>query len=171
MLFVAHLYNGGLAPGTMKSYLAGIRHEQISMGLGDPHIAQTPQLEYVLKGAKGMSLSGNHKRLPITPMILQQMRKVWVDTTELWDCKMLWAASSLCFFGFLCYGEVTMPSEGSFDPEVHLCFGDIRVDSHENPSMLQVVIKCSKTDPYRLGVTLYIGITNTAQYQQSWTIC
>ena len=27
--------------------------------------------------------------------------------------------------------------------------------------MLQVLIKCSKTDPYRLGLTLYIGATNT----------
>lgn len=54
-----------------------------------------------------------------------------------------------------------MPSERHFDPETHLCFGDIRVDKHENPSMLQVLIKCSKTDPYRLGVTLYIGATNT----------
>jgi len=54
-----------------------------------------------------------------------------------------------------------MPFEGSIDPEVHLCFGDIRVDSHENPSMLQVVIKCSKMDLYRLKMTLYIGITNS----------
>ena len=54
-----------------------------------------------------------------------------------------------------------MPSERHFDPETHLCFGDIWVDKHENPSMLQVLIKCSKTDPYRLGVTLYIGATNT----------
>ena len=35
------------------------------------------------------------------------------------------------------------------------------MDSHEKPSMLQVVIKCSKTDPYRPGVSLYIGVTNT----------
>ena len=52
MLFIAHLHNEGLSPGTMKSYLAAVRHEQISMRLGDPHIAQMPQLEYVLKGAK-----------------------------------------------------------------------------------------------------------------------
>ena len=52
MLFIAHLHNEGLSPGTMKSYLAAVRHEQISMGLGNPHIAQLPQLEYVLNGAK-----------------------------------------------------------------------------------------------------------------------
>ena len=42
---VAHLHNEGLAPGMMKSYLAAVRHEQISMGSGDTHIAQMPQLE------------------------------------------------------------------------------------------------------------------------------
>ena len=52
MLFIAHLHNEGLSPRTMKSYFAAVRHEQISMGLGDPHIAQMPQLEYVSKGAK-----------------------------------------------------------------------------------------------------------------------
>ena len=54
-----------------------------------------------------------------------------------------------------------MPSERQFDPETHLCFGDIRVDRHQNSSMLQVLIKCSNTDLYRLGVTLYIGATST----------
>ena len=52
MLFIAHLHNEGVSPGTVKSYLAAVRHEQISMALGDLHIAQMPQLEYVLKGAK-----------------------------------------------------------------------------------------------------------------------
>ena len=57
----------------MKSYLAAVRHEQISMGLGDPHIAQMPQLEYVLKGAKQLVTSETHKRLPITLSILWQI--------------------------------------------------------------------------------------------------
>jgi len=35
MLFVAHLHSEGLAPGTIKSYLAGVRHDQIGAGLGN----------------------------------------------------------------------------------------------------------------------------------------
>ena len=35
MLFIGHLHVEGLAPGTAKSYLAAIRFEQISRGLGD----------------------------------------------------------------------------------------------------------------------------------------
>ena len=59
----------------MKSYLAAVRHEQISMGLGDPHITQMPQLEYVLKGSKRLATSETCKRLLITPSILRQIKK------------------------------------------------------------------------------------------------
>ena len=161
MLFIAHRHNEGLSPGTMKSYLAAVRHEQVSIGLGDPHIAQMPQLEYVLKGAKRLTTAGTRKRLLITPTILRQIKKVWEESVVNQDFKMLWAASCLCFFGFLRSGEVTMPSERDHNPGVHLCFGDVRLDSHKSPSMLEVVIKCSKTDPFRLGVSLYIGATST----------
>ena len=161
MLFIAHLHNEGLSPGTMKSYLAAVRHEQGSIGLGDPHITQMPQLEYVLKGAKHLATAGTRKRLLITPTILRQIKKVWEESVVNQDFKMLWAASCLCFFGFLRSGEVTMPSERDYDAGVHLCFGDVRLDSHKSPLMLEVVIKCSKTDPFRLGVSLYIGTTST----------
>ena len=54
-----------------------------------------------------------------------------------------------------------MPSEKEYNPVVHLGFGDVRLDSHQSPLVLQVVIKCSKTDPFKLGITLYIGARNT----------
>ena len=41
----------------------------------------------------------------------------------------------------------------------HLCFSDVRVDNRSAPSAIQVVIKVSKTEPFRQGVTLHIGIT------------
>ena len=47
--FVAYLYNKKLAPSSIKTQLAAITHEQISMGLGTPQITQIPQLEYVVK--------------------------------------------------------------------------------------------------------------------------
>ena len=41
---------------------------------------------------------------------------------------MLWAASTLCFFGFLQSGEITVPTESSFDEGAHLTFDDVTVD-------------------------------------------
>ena len=120
-----------------------------------------PQLEYVLKGVRRLAKSGSHKRLPITPTILREMRGVWGKKVTKPDIKRLWAASCLCFFGFLRSGEAVAPKMGEYDPTVHLCQGDIRIDSHRSPTFLQVQIKASKTDPFRQGVTLYIGATGT----------
>ena len=134
MLFVAQLHQGGLAHGTMKSYLAAVRHAHISRGLGDPGLSAMPQLEYLLKGVKRLAPSGTRRRLPITPEILDKLKAFWLGGTEDRDKLMLWAASCLCFFGFLRSGEAVSPSVSSFDPETHLCYEDVRVDSRSSPS-------------------------------------
>ena len=54
---------------------------------------------------------------------------------------MLWAAATLCFFGFLRSGEITVPSETVFDEGAHLTFEDVTVDCITNPQMLKVKIK------------------------------
>lgn len=71
------------------------------------------------------------------------------------------AASCLCFFGFLQSGEAVVPKMEEYEPDIHLCQGDICVGSHSNPTLLQIQIKASKTDPFRQGVTLYVGITGS----------
>ena len=74
---------------------------------------------------------------------------------------MLWAASCMCFFGFLRSGEIVVPSDGAYDPSAHLSYGDVRTDSLVNPSYITVAIKASKTDPFRKGVTVHIGATKS----------
>jgi hypothetical protein len=49
-LFVGYLYMEGLAPGTIKSYLAAVRYDQVTRGFGNPNIGGMPQLEYVVRG-------------------------------------------------------------------------------------------------------------------------
>ena len=156
--FVARLYVDGLASGTVKSYLAAVRYAQIGLGMGDPHMSEMPQLEYVVKGFRRSVAQGvGRPRLPITPCILRRLREVWLLEPDRLSAVMLWAAACLCFFGFLRSGEVVVPSDSGFDPGVHLCFGDVSVDSRLAPSCIQVVLKVSKTDPFRKGVALVIG--------------
>ncbi len=73
---------------------------------------------------------------------------------------MLWAAFCLGFFGFLRAGECTLTNDRAFDPEAHLCTGDIAVNSHTSPTLMRVNINMSKTDPFRHGVQLFIGTTS-----------
>ena len=61
---------------------------------------------------------------------------------------MLWAATVLCFFGFLRSGEVTVPSDSAFDVGMHMTYEDVSVDSVCNPQVLKVRLKTSKTGPF-----------------------
>ena len=53
-----------------------------------------------------------------------------------------------------------MPTDSSFDPEVHLCYSDIAVDNSSIPQVIRITIKQSKTDPFRKGVNLFLGRTS-----------
>lgn len=74
-----------------------------------------------------------------------------------WDVTMIWAAMLLGFYGFLRAGEVVVPSDTDFDPSQHLTYEDIAVDKIRDPSFVAVMIKQSKTDPFRKGITVVIG--------------
>ena len=73
---------------------------------------------------------------------------------------MLWAACCLAFFGFLRVSKFTVPCHGTCDPGTHLSLDDIFFDNGDKPCPITVFIKQSKTDPFRKGVTLYLGATN-----------
>ena len=160
--FVASMVEQGLKHSTIKSYLSAVRHLQISVGGGDPRVGSMPQLELIVRGTK-KEQAGHPKRtrLPITPTILLRMRQVWERQAGNWDCIMLWAACCLGFFGFLRSGELVAPAEGEFDPGQHLSFADVSVDHSSRPGLLAVRIKQSKTDPFRQGITIYLGRTDT----------
>ena len=66
------------------------------------------------------------------------------------------------FLWVLRSGEIVRTTETSFNPQSHLAFADVVVDSRSAPSTIQVRIKASKTDPFRQGVTLHIGAAEGA---------
>ena len=149
----------------VQDNLSGTRYQHIRSGLQDPfHGVLIPMLEYTTRGIKrflAQSMTGGRTRLPITPPIVRQMKEVWLSTAACPDTNMVWAACCIAFFGFLRIGEMTAPDVGSYDPSVHLSFGDVTVDDQRRPTFMKITIKQSKTDPFRKGVTLYIGRTNS----------
>ena len=52
-----------------------------------------------------------------------------------------------------------MPSDKGYDPLVHLSVGDVKVDNRAKPAYLEVSIKALKTDIFRKGVTVVLGVT------------
>ena len=111
MLIIASLFCRRLASTTIKTYLAALKYEQISLGLGDPMISQMLRLKYVIRGIKRCSTPGNCRCLSITPRILLLMKQFWAADPGNANHKILWVASCLYFFGFLRSEEVVAPSE------------------------------------------------------------
>lgn len=76
-LLICHfvLASEGLSPAAIKTYLAGIRHTQVSLGHPEPCAAGAlPRLKLVQSGAaKELTLKGvipSKQHLPITPRLL-----------------------------------------------------------------------------------------------------
>ena len=164
-MFIAHLAKEGIAHTSIKTYLAAIRHLHVSVGMHHSYTQQlSPYLELVIKGIKKDQLQEKspRQRLPITADIMASIYKVLARTPNDPHCIMMWAACCIAFFGFLRCSEFTVPTQQEFDPEVHLTIRDIAIDNKVAPSVVRVTIKQSKTDPFRQGIDLFLGITEHA---------
>ncbi len=159
--YVAFLAKSGLAATSIKWYLAAVRNLQITKGKGDPNMSAMPKLDMVVRGVKRLQARDGQRRPRqlITPDLLLMLCKAWLDPVRGHDGGMLWAAASLCLFGFLRSGEVTIPTDASFDMVVHRTFENIAVDNLKDPTMVTARLKSSKTDPFRKGVDIVVGRT------------
>ena len=84
---------------------------------------------------------------------------MWMKDSSSFDGTMLWAAASLCFFRFFRSGEITIPSDLAFNEGAHLCFNDVSVNNVHCPQIIRVHLKASKTDPFRVGIDIFVGKT------------
>ena len=161
--FVTFLAQEGVSPATIRTYLAAVRHAQVTRGLPEPRESSSlPRLRLVQNGVRRVRAeSGNTQpsRLPITPSILRRIRPPALDRTGTasYEEVLLWAASTICFFGFFRAGEITVPMASSFDSAVHLTWGDVAIS--DDDAMLRVFLKRSKTDQYGRGVEIFVGRT------------
>ncbi|XP_064407704.1 uncharacterized protein LOC135352451 [Halichondria panicea] len=73
----------------------------------------------------------------------------------------LWTIASTAFFGFFRLGELLLPSSAAYDPATCLSWGDIAIDSRDNPSMVQVRLRKSKCDQFGKGAQIILGNTGT----------
>ena len=160
--FASYLAVQGLSPQTIKVYLSGIRHMQITIGLQDPkEFSSMPRLKLVQSGIRRYTSeqqTGTVKiRLPITPAILCKIRDYWLPRSADPDIKMLWAAMTICFFGFFRSGEITVPSINSFNPSVHLAWGDVSLDNAMAPTMLRIHLKNPRRTSYKRELIYSLG--------------
>ena len=167
LLFISQLGLEGLSLSTIKSYLSAIRNLLINGGFPD-HQLYTPRVELVIRGikrSKVYSKDAHRSRLPITPAILSQLKRAWSTHPISPDCRMLWAAACIGFFGFLRCAEFTVPTVTSFDPCKHLTLDDVSVSHSHSQSTVTTIaihIKVSKTDQFGKGFHIYLARTGAS---------
>ena len=164
LLFAAHLALSGLAYTSIKVYFSSIGNWHTSCGQHKAYsLALTPRLEQVFRDIKKEQgrTRPQRVRLPITAQIMTQIYSVLTRSPTAYQSIMLWAACCTAFFGFLRVGEMTVPSREAYDSSVHLSIEDVTVDSKFNPTTVWLTIKQSKTDPFRMGIKLCLGRTES----------
>ena len=162
--FVTYLADLDISHNTIKVYLAGVRQLHIRQGKTMPLTDSMPRLNQVLRGIKicqsRTSAVRRQPRLPITPDALLKIKATWerqgIDTDKI----MLWAAFTVAFFGFLRSGELCVGVDGVFDPARDLTAQDVQIDSVNNPQLLKIRLKQSKTYPFRVAADVFMSRTH-----------
>ena len=161
--FASYLANEGLAPQSIKSYLAAVRSMQISLGLPDPRESSSlPTLKRVLDGVKRVRMVKGvapRARLPVTATVLLRVHE-HLSSAQDQIRSALWAIACTAFFGFFRLGELLPESANAYNPATHLSWGDVAVDSQETPKMVQIHLKKSKCDQFGKGVDVVMGKTS-----------
>ena len=143
---------------TIKVYLCGVQHWSLMLGF-NTLLSSMLRLPYVLRGIRRHQGS-THTRPPRLPITLPHLRCILAYlrvTLPPFDCTMFTAAVLTAFFGLLRVSEYTSPTRYTFDPNIQLTLNDVHINWVRRLAFLR--IKASKTDPFRLGVTLRLGAT------------
>ena len=153
VMYVAYLNCNGFKLSSIRVYLSAIRSLHLCGGFQNPFEGSV-RLKMALRS---IAINGGapKQKLPITIEMLQKIFPL-LDGSP--NSKLLWAAMTLGHFGLLRASEFTVPSQGGFDPKLHLQKGDIEFTTLDNgQECMRVFIKTSKTDKFRNGVNLYLG--------------
>ena len=159
--FAVYLATHGLAPQSIKTYLAATRGMHISLGFPDPRCSSSfPILRRIQAGIQRVQAQKGSRsrrvRLPITPTILDKLREQW-ERGKNSERLALWAVSALCFAGFFRLGELLPTADSRTALGSCVQWGDVAVESEQAPSMLRVHLRVSKCDQFGKGASIYVG--------------
>ena len=142
---------------SIKVYLSGVQY-WAKLHNCPVLISDMLRLQYVLRGVRrfqGDKFS-RAPRPPVTWGLLQRICAFISCSESPFDRDMLIAAVLLAFFGLLRVSEYTSPSPRQFDPSVCLSVNDVSICWPRRVAL--IVIKQSKTDPFRSGATVRVGV-------------
>ena len=134
---------------TIKVYLAGIHLEHLERGFED--LTKDELLHLLCTGIKRSQGISTRTHLPITISVLQTLKsRLRVNSSfSPLEKRLLWAAFTMAFYGFLRASEFATPS---------LTWQHVQLVSNK----YTIFIEQSKTDPFRCGHTITIHASGTS---------
>ena len=162
ILFVSNLADTSTSYGSIKAHIAAIKFFAETQGFNEKQqtINAFQKLYRLIRGIKKTQGKRFRKapREPITPNVLKAIHFNMANSSRPYEDKiMLWAAMLTAFFGFLRVSEYTSEWVKTFDPASTLCCQDLTFVEQS----VQINIKASKTDPFRLGVSIRLATNNS----------
>ena len=94
------------------------------------------------------------RKIPIKSKILQQISTQWAFIGKI---TILWEAALVRFFGSMQASKLMIDQTEGFNLSQYLGLNDVATDSQAHPTMMQITLKKSKTDPFRKEVTIILG--------------
>lgn len=147
--FCTHLARS-ISYKTIKVYLSALRLEHLERGYHNP--TDDELLRLLCTGIKRTQGDTSRQRLPITINILKALKTQLRNDSSysLVEKRLLWSAFTLAFYGFLRASEYASSN---------LLWSDIQL----TPSTVTILLRQSKTDPFRHGhsITLQATFTST----------
>lgn len=140
----------------IKKRLSSLRSYHVDLGF-ETEVFKNQQLDRVVRGIKRLvPESARRERTPITHEILVTLLSSLDPAMP--KGRLLRAAFSLAFAAFLRSGELTYDAEDARNPDFpswHITRASIQFDPDGRFMLLS--LPASKTDPFRLGVTITIA--------------
>jgi integrase len=150
---------GRTKSATMKSYLTGLRSYCVDMGMDDLDVFRHPRVQRVIRGINifhGAREGDRRERLPITrDLLLRILTRLDTHTQE---GATYHAAFCTAFAAFLRVGEFTWTAADLSTAD--FCSWHITrrsVQFAEDDSRAYLTLPASKTDPFRIGITITIA--------------
>ena len=149
LLFISFLSVKNFAPSTINSHIAALSFVHNVNGWGNP--TDSFLVRKVKEGCR-RSNRRSDERLPITPVILEQLIRVLPAICKSgYECQLFKAAFLLAFFGFLRVGELAS-TRNNTDLNRLISVNDVSISG----SSLELRIRFSKTDQRGHSYCIYI---------------
>ena len=150
-----------LAYATIKVYLSGVQYYSNIQGY-QIQISHMTQLYYLLRGVR--RVQGNSRRRPrrppiTVPSLYRILSYIQSQEINIADKLLYRSVVTLAFFGMLRSAEYTCCSTHTYIPEDTLLVSDVTIGPNVQSAI--IVIKASKTDPFKVGTRIRIAVTNS----------